>query len=218
LGTVKPELAGVSFQVQVQNFVDPSGTLTKGAYRLRSPRIVTTQTTPSIYVKDIKILLNGVFDSVNNAYSAVDRTVPFIKAGDGRYQTPVLSGDMMVVLKNGLDAPKFTVSFVDIGVRADAPVCINEAGFSNVKTLLTNAGLRCAECHNRDATSAGARTLDCGASTTQMCQMASALIDPYSTLDSPLLLVPARGIFEHPQMTDDQRSNFFNVIRAWVNK
>ena len=215
LSAIKPELNGMSLEIEAQNFINKSAD-TKGMYRFRSPRLVGGKN--SVYLKDIKILLNGTYDVINNAYTTIDRISPFFNLGtSGLSATPVLSGETLLILKDGLANPKVSVSFVDIGAKSDAAACANMSGFaSRVQPLL--ATYNCASCHQSKGVSIGERLFDCTAPAAGQCQVASALIDPQYFMVSPLITFPSQGLYNHPVLTDTQRYDYVKALKTWLNQ
>lgn len=213
LSSIKADLKGYTFQVDVQNYMDQSA-VTRGAYRFRSPRIIGGN--KAIYVKNMKVLLNGKYDVIYNQYSTVDRTFPFLAAAQEN-STPVMSAATIIMMKDGLEKPKISVSFMDIELRNEDMQCRNQAMFiSKVQPLLKSNN--CASCHNSAAKSVGEGTFDCTATAQKLCGMATSLIDPKYTMVSPLIAVPSQGLYQHPQLTEAQRYQYVEAIRSWLNQ
>jgi hypothetical protein len=216
LGSVKPELAGLSLQLEAQNYLDKSGTLTRGAYRFRSPRIVGGA--QSIYVKDLKVLLNGKYDVIYDNYTVVDRVVPFFAIKDQvKSSTPVLSSANVVILKDSLPTQKLGISFVEVDLRSNQASCPNSSVFqAQVQPAFKT--LNCASCHKSDGASVGEKVLDMTAPEDQTCATAAALVDPVYFMTSPLIQVPSQGFMNHPQLTDAQRADYVRILRSWLNR
>lgn len=213
LGSMKPELKGISFQVDIQNYMDKSS-VTRGAYRFRSPRFVGG--TNSIYVKNMKVLLNGRYDVIYNQFSTIDRTFPFLSTNIMN-STPVLSASTIIVMKDELKNPKLSVSFMEIELRKEDMRCENLATFtSKVEPLLKSNN--CASCHNSSGKSVGEGTFDCTVAAQTLCGTASSLIDPKYLMVSPLISIPSQGLYKHPQLTDEQRYEYVAAIRSWLNQ
>jgi hypothetical protein len=131
--------------------------------------------------------------------------------------TPLLSSESVIVLKDGMPSPKVGVSFVDIALTSDAPVCQNLSGFSaKMKPALT--ATNCATCHNSKGTAIGERLLDMNSSNDALCKQASAMVDPDFLLISPLVSIPSKGVFGHPQLSDGDRTTLVQALRDWLNR
>ncbi len=215
LGTIKPELSGMSFQIEAQSYIEKAAN-TRGMYRFRSPRIVGGKN--SVYVKDIKVLVNGRFDVIYNVYTTIDRVVPFFAVKDavGR-AVPVLSSETLLTLKDELPNPKLSISFVEIEPRDEPGECINMDGFkSGVIPLLATGN--CVSCHDGNGKTMGEKVLNCNAEAGKLCQIVSALVDPRYYRVSPFITVPSQGVFNHPALTDAQRYDYVKVVKNWLGK
>jgi hypothetical protein len=213
LGKIKPELTGYTMQVDAQDYL-PKTEVTRGAYRFRSPRVIGG--TGSVEVKDLKVLLNGKYDVIYNQYTGIQRVIPFFDVG-GMPRTPVLSGESIIMLKDSLPVTKVSISFVDINPSSSAPVCLNQDMFEKtLKPVMQTSN--CASCHNSAATTVGEKILDLKASTESVCKVSSALVDPSFWQISPLYSIPNKGLFGHPQLTDDERIAFAQALRTWLNQ
>lgn len=214
LGSIKPELKGISFQIGVQDYLDASPQ-THGAIRFRSPRFVGGG--QSLYVKNIKVMLNGAFTASYNIYTTVDRTVSFFKINDAvKTATPIVSGESLLILKDGKSNPMITVSFEDIHVTTDQPSCANVSGYtSQVKPVLTT--LQCMSCHQAGGGSIAEKTLDFTADDTRQCETVSALLDPHYFMLSAMMKFPSIGLIKHPALTDDQRLQYAKALQTWLS-
>jgi len=81
--TITPELPNAVFRVDIQEF-------DAYTFRLRNPRIVTTGT--AIYVRDLRVAINGTIYASDNAYTTIAQRVPTGTSGT------VLSANPMVML------------------------------------------------------------------------------------------------------------------------
>ncbi len=213
LGTIKEELKGITFQIEGQTFVE-KGPGTRGLYMFRNPRLTGGQ--KGIYLKDLKILLNGRYDVINNEYTPIDRSFPFTKIDGGITATTMLSPASLLVLKDELPNPAVQVSFVDVAVNNDAIPCTNLQAFNNTVVPLLK-DMKCATCHDgRTAASLGERVFNCNMPTEQLCQVSSSLAGGRSLMVSPLVLVPSQGAFNHPMLTEEQRYKYVAALREWL--
>jgi hypothetical protein len=211
LGTIKNTLNGMAFEIDVQDYI-PESAVTYGAYMFRAPRLVGGK--KSIVIKDLKVMLNGRYDIIYNAYTAVNRSIPFFNVGT--MATPILSAEAMMVLKDGLPNPELMISFVAIDPTQDTASCLNSASFKqNMKpAIMTN----CAGCHTNTAATMSERMLDLTAGDDKLCQMASAFIEPSQPMVTPLLDIPAKGLYGHPMLTDQKRMEFVQAYRTWLSQ
>lgn len=213
LSPIDRSLEGISFQFDIQEYI-PTSNVTKGAYRIRSPRFIGGQ--KAIKVKDIKILLNGMYDSVYNAYTFLSKTVPFVRLDESKMVTPVLSGLTLILLKDGLANPKLSVSFMEINIAEEAP-CISKDIFKR-KVIPTLFRMRCDTCHNNEISSTGTRILNMEDEPGVICQSATALVDRDSFYMSPLIAYPTRGHLGHESLGDVETREFIDAVKLWINQ
>jgi hypothetical protein len=67
LASVSPSLAGVKFQIEIQQFDGES-------YRVRNPKLTTAGFT--VEVSDLRMLMNGLLDQTATSYQGLHVTVP----------------------------------------------------------------------------------------------------------------------------------------------
>lgn len=214
LAGAKPELKGITLQIDVQNYMDKSS-ISKGAYRFRSPRLIGGK--EAIYIKDLKILLNGKYDVVYNAYSTINRNFAFFEIPNSISATAVLSAEMIIMLKDSLPLPKISVSFVEISKVKEVLSCENSDLFKTTVLPVLNEA-KCATCHNSKGETLGQKLFDCTAEPTTLCNRASSLVDPFYTQVSPMIVIPSKGLYEHPQLTEEQRYQYVRAIKTWLNR
>lgn len=213
LGTIKSELSGINFEIEGQTFME-KGPGTRGLYLFRNPRLMGGDR--AVYLKDVKILLNGRYDIVNNEYTNVERSVPFVKLSGGVTYTPTLSPGSLLVLKDELASPTLTVSFVEVAADTAAPVCANSEIFNSTVIPLFKE-MKCATCHNgRSSASLGERVFSSNMNSDQLCQVSTSLASGPSLMVSPLVLVPSQGAFNHPVLTEEQRYKYVAALREWL--
>jgi hypothetical protein len=210
LGLANDELKGTVFQIDIQNFSDATET-SAGAYRFHSPRF--TGGKGSLYFKDIKILLNGRYDSIYNAFSIENKKVNFYNA-NGVMATPVVSGLSMIISKDELQPAKLSVSFMEIQPAANDS-CRNAAVFTNeVFPLLTK--MNCATCHNQNGSSLGTQVFNLNRPLNQLCEVSSELANLNFPMSSALISVPTRGLYNHPQLTGESGTEYAKIIKNWL--
>lgn len=93
-------LANVQFSIEIQSF----GT---DAYRVRRPRLITMGL--PITVRDIKVVLNGEYDPLNNAYTNVNTTVPATTS-----QILDNTSVMLILKEGGAGVDKISIGFQHI--------------------------------------------------------------------------------------------------------
>ena len=161
-----PDLKDAVFEIQVQLFTPTVGA-NQGAYRFSKPRVGSP--TANLYIKGIRVMLDGVWDPSTNDYLATEAIVPAdvrmtpaaltttYRAADIPF--PLLSADTMLVLQTTPSAnEKISISFEVLNQAAVQP-CKNLALWvTNVKPIArATTGIQCAGCHggsNGGATSA----------------------------------------------------------------
>ena len=213
LATILAELKGVSFQIDIQDYMAQMGSV-KGAYRVRAPRLVGGKGV--VYLKDVKVLLNGKYDPVYNAYTQLEREVEFVSYSDAQTATPVLSSQAMIILKDGLAQPKLSISFVGLEVRRNTASCATAKFSQMVVPQLQKQ--QCAQCHQPAGKTIGEQIFDVTKKDEQVCKSAVQLTDSRFPRISALIEYPVQGLFGHPQVAETERADFSNAIKAWIAK
>ncbi|MGE0615083.1 MAG: hypothetical protein AB7P04_05555 [Bacteriovoracia bacterium] len=216
LKDVDASFGGALFQVDIQDFVD-AATGVKGAYRLRAPRIVNG--VAPIYVENIKILLNGKYDSIENAYAGVAKNINFWPvAGDRSITTasPVLSGATLILMKDGLANPKLTVSFVRAEAGA-AMACMNLDKFTAKMQPVLNSA-KCVNCHKDGSAAKGTQVFSLNKGTEDLCRVATQLFTDNLPMSSAWVAYPTRGLFGHPKLTEAESLSYIEAVKAWKSK
>lgn len=215
LDAIDQTFKGIKFEVDAQSFIEASDA-TRGAYRFKSPRLVDG--TGAVYVQNIKILLNGKYDVIYNAYTGIDRNVSFVpmNIGGRKSATAVLSGSSLIILKDSLPSAKLSVSFDKINFINESQVnCINLNGFANgVAPMLKT--LACNKCHNSTGTLLGTRIFDLSLEQNNLCRIATALMEPKLFMSSPLVTFPTRGYFNHPQLPVANHAEYTSALKKWI--
>lgn len=216
LDSISAELKGMTFYIDIQNYLNSTESA-KGAFRLRAPRIVGGKN--SIFIKDVKVLINGRFDPIYNEYSGINRVIPFfpVKMEGATSATPILSGQTMIVLKDDIQNPKISISFVAIETKTDVPTCESVDRFKSLVMPLIGT-YNCQSCHQANGDSLGKQIFNAKLSADKLCQVSSALLDPSYVMISPLVTVPLKGLVKHPQLTEAQSYEYVNAVRNWLNK
>ena len=215
LGTVAESLRGVSVQIDIQNFLDPSAS-TKGAYRVRAPRIIG-RAGKSVQLRDLKVLLNGKYDQIYNQFTTIEKTATTFPVGLSGVPgaSPMLSASVMILLKDGLPNPKLSLSFMELQATSEAAACPNEP-FFNAQLKPAFQRYNCASCHNSNGDKVGLRAFNAGAEADPFCRMSGQLVDPKLIMTSPLVKLPVQGQLGHPRMSDAQASEYLNILRRWM--
>lgn len=213
LSPISTEFKDMKLALEIQEYVKPSENV-RGAYRFKSPRIVNGD--GIIYVKDMKVLLNGMYDSVYNAYTIVDKTTTFapVELGLIRSATPAISSSPLIIVKDGLTNPKLQVSFMEIS-KGNKMTCNNDLMFTNVVMPAFNS-LNCTECHNSSLDEYGSQVFDLTKNVDQVCLTATALTEKSFPAASALLALPTKGLFGHPQLGGQERTDYTKVIKDWL--
>lgn len=213
LSAISPDFKNIRIALEIQEYVKPKDNV-RGAYRIKSPRFVNGE--GNIYVKDMKILLNGMYDSIYNAYTIVDKTTTFapVELGLIRSATPVISSSPLIIVKDGLTNPKLQVSFMEIR-KGDKMTCNKDAMFTNVVMPAFNS-LNCIECHNSSLDEFGSQVFDVTKAADQLCLITTALLEKSFPAASALLSFPTKGLFGHPQLGPQERINYTKTIKDWL--
>lgn len=215
LGKSNPDLKGVFIQLDIQDF-QHAGESTPGAYRVKSPRFVGGQ--DAIRFKDIKVLLNGKYDPIYNAFTIENKSSSFVSA-DTRLAasaTPVLSGHSMIILKDTLSNPTMSVSFVEI-TSDKRKNCGAQSEFENqVLPLMKN--LNCATCHNEQGTVAATHLFNLSRPTNELCNISQDLTNPQYPMSSAIISFPTRGLFGHPKISEKDNTIYTQAVKNWLQE
>ena len=210
---VDEKFRGVSFAIDVQEYL-PKSAATKGALRFKSPRFVSEKQV-SLRVKNIKILIDGAYDAVYNAYTTIDKSVSLRKVNTG-YASPVLSGVHQVIMKNVLPRSKLSVSFVELESSQVTAACMNERGFkSKVSPVLND--LKCSECHNNSGKSFGESVLNLNSPESERCEVFSELVNSKNFMSSPAVSIPTRSYGQHPILSENDRLKYVGALKDWLD-
>lgn len=201
LGNIGPLLRNSSFEMEAQLFASPADD-NAGAYRFRKPRIVTP--TRTIILKDVKILSNGRFNPLEDAFRPIDQTVaPGAVPTDASVPTPfpVLSSKAQIVLASG-SQDQIMVSFEDLRNVTTAIQCKALDKFqSDVLPLLEFRN--CYQCHSGGTTSLPG-SLPANAQfamnvpAADLCKAFIQRISRQSFEKSPIATYPALAVNGHP--------------------
>lgn len=213
LDQANPELSGMSIVFNIQNFQDESDD-TKGAYRINSPRLVNGH--GSILLRDIKVLLNGKYDEIYNEFTAVSQISSFIPLKQLAVQsaTPVLSGQNLILLKDGLENPMLSVSFMEIQ-RGSGAVCVHPEKFQSIVLPQFNQ-LNCVSCHSGKANQIGMQVFNLQSSESQICQTATELASAKYMMTSTLVTYPTAGHSNHVAIPDEMKEKYSDAIKSWL--
>ncbi|OQW52127.1 MAG: hypothetical protein A4S09_08945 [Proteobacteria bacterium SG_bin7] len=222
LSPISNEFKDMKLALEIQEYVKTSENV-RGAYRVKYPRIVNGE--GNIYIKDMKVLLNGMYDSIYNTYTIVDKTTTFVPVelvrrrhnefGLIRSATPVISGSPLIIVKDGLANSKLQISFMEIS-RGNKMVCNKNAMFTNI-IMPALKSLSCSECHNSSLDDLGSQVFDLTKNIDQACLTATALTEKSFPSASALLSIPTKGLFGHPQLSDQERTNYTKIIKEWLH-
>jgi hypothetical protein len=202
-------LRGAVFEVEVQKFAD-AGQDAPGAYRFRKPRLASPD--KHLRVENVKLLVNGKFDVLANAYTAIASSVT-AKAipSAGALGQPVLSAKPMIVPEDIAGADKIVVSFEVLQQESAARTCRAQTSFTqNVLPVVT--ARNCRGCHGDAAQVAGQRffmSADNGA----LCNEFLQRVDFNVLMNSPLIDYPLRGANDHARIIP----RLDEVTPAWTD-
>jgi len=213
LKDLEKDLDGVRFQIEVQDFI-PTSPDTKGAYRVRFPRFINGS--GALLVKDIKVLLNGKYDQVANAFTDISKSVPFVPIDVAGVETatPLLSAQAIIILKDGLANPKLSISFVEIQ-KVEQADCFGRNRFKKYMLPIFNR-VRCDTCHNSEGQAIGTRMLNIDDSESDLCKSTSALVNAQYPMTSPLVSFPVKGTSNHKQLSESEQQELIDAVRFWL--
>ncbi len=202
LNEVNNELAGASFVIDIQQYGSSNG------YLIRRPRITfATGTTFSVYVRDIKVVINGVLDPNATTFEVVERIV---SPPGGQFLS---LSTLLTTMDKGIGVDQLAISFAE-AARGSA-TCKALASFTaNVKPLLIS---QCAGCHG------GQTTFRINAADTDdlMCSRALQRVDLARPDFSPLIRLPRHGDIRrdgsrHPTVGGLTDANVTSILN-WID-
>ncbi|HUP56985.1 MAG TPA: hypothetical protein VM598_05985 [Bdellovibrionota bacterium] len=212
--------AGAVFEVMVQSFQ------TDG-YRFKEPRLAAPGGT--LYIKNVKILLNGIYNSVNATYTVIENFVnpagpvpPLLTTAMGY---PVLSSDAMIVSQDlGVAQDRISISF-EILRPATAASCRMLPQFQSAVLPVMNT-YNCYNCHgggpaNLAGNNATARTLfNMTGTDAELCTKALQRTNKNNWMNSMFIRGPLSGDNNHPMTNQGAGqgiiTNRADVIPSWV--
>jgi hypothetical protein len=145
---------GAEFQVEIQQLAIPTST-SAGAYRLRKPRIATTQ--QGLAVEGIHFFVNGKAQDNANGWEHLGAQIAGHEVSGASGSTasfdgaPVLSGREIIALQDQASGDTLSVTFSGIQVIAK-PLCKNLTVFQT-KILPVIQQSTCIGCHQGGAAS-----------------------------------------------------------------
>jgi hypothetical protein len=202
LGTIDASLKGVVFEVGAQHFALPTAA-TKGAYRFREPRIATG--TNPIFVKDVKLAINGNYDVRANTYTTIRQTIePGKMPTDGAAPLPFpsLSPFTLIVLQDKPSGDTLEVAFEHLNTST-AIACKATDKFKPIVDLM---GARdCYGCHGGGpgglpGTDPARQRLSLSGDLATVCRQALQRMDRFNPPGSVFISYPLRGSNEHPRV------------------
>lgn len=216
LGATIPEFAGVRFKIEVERFTD-SNEVNRGSYRFRKPRFIGGQR--AIHVKDLQLFLNGRQLPYGTGFSDIDVVVSPVNADARSSNYPTLSAQTVLLLDDGKAPDKLQVGFGELRfVRSQE--CENLESFTNLVApkLIAN---QCTTCHGGSGSGADPRAQSVfnleGPSVAQ-CKAVAERVHSQGLRHSPLLAVPTRGLFGHPELPESERISYFQALKDWATK
>lgn len=213
LDKVNADLAGMSFQFKIQNFQN-EGDGTKGAYRIRAPRLINGS--GAVKIKDVKILLNGKYDEVYNAYSIIDQTATFVPLTrvQEKSATPVLSSQHLIISKDSLEDKKISVSFMAIEKSAETE-CANLTKFNSTVMPLFQK-MNCISCHSDGAVELPLLVFDMTTPADHLCRVTTELGKQKYKRVSPLINYVSSEHAFHESLPQEEREQFSDAIQSWL--
>jgi len=209
---------GAVLEIQVQQFnVD--------GYRFKEPRLAA----PSgpLYIKNIKVRLNGIYNPVNANYTTVESFVNpngAVPALPNPMPYPTLSSDFLIMgMDKGAAQDKVSLS-IEVLKTAPAVACKFLPKFQS-DVLPIMAKYNCYSCHSGGAAaSAGtnpARQLFAMTGTDdQLCAKALQRTNKSSSINSMFIRGPLNGDNNHPMTNANQGTGIIttrtDVIPSWV--
>ena len=211
LGEAVPELAGTQFSIEVQRFTEPS-VAAKGSYRFRRPRFRGGD--KAIFVRGVQVLLNGRQLPYGDDFRDIAALVSPVNAAAADSVYPVLSAQTMNLLADDTETDRVQIAFTDLRTTA-AGDCAQEDIFTRtvVPQLERN---NCMTCHGAEADPAAVAAFDLRGDPATQCWACKQRLLVQGLRHSPLLAIPTRGQFNHPELSAEQRIAYFQALQAWA--
>lgn len=202
---LSPVLAGASIDLSVVKFDNYS-------YRFFSPRIKSTTAT-AVYIKSMKVLLNGIVPSGSTTYSGIDQVVT-TSTGTG---TSLSTSSMILEMAQGPGTDRVALSF-EVLIYGNGSSLGAQRFNTARQTLQTN----CASCHSSDPTNT--RPVFGGLTTEAEFRAAtwrgSPLIVPGNSASSPLyrVIIGTQTPTMPPGASSASRTTIATPIRTWIDQ
>jgi mono/diheme cytochrome c family protein len=201
LGSASPDFAGSVLEIEVQRFADRVDA-SPGGYRFRKPRLVARDY--SLKIKDLKILINGKYDVLANAYVGIKQSVNAGPTG------AVLSARPMIVIQDQAQGDEALISFEVL--RKAAPVQCNATKLFSESVGKLVEVRNCRECHMAAGT-AGNRMFPMDSDTNQLCADFLQRTDFNRPLSSASIEYAYKGVNGHLKVIPSLRE----VVPIWTN-
>ena len=222
LSAIGTDFKKAVFELEVQKFADASEEST-GALRFRRPRIASP--TKALHVGDIKVLVNGKFDTLANGFMVLDGNIaPLAIPTNAADPLPhaVLTGKTLIVLNDKGATDEISVSFEKLEVTA-APACQALTAFTDkVKPVMV--ARNCFACHgggpaNETGTSPANKRLSMALADSALCAALLQRVDRKIAMNSPLVEYPLKGIPQYPLNAGHARifTGQNEVVPAWLD-
>lgn len=217
LGSINNQLKEIYLQIDIQDHIQPAENLAYKAYRFKSPRIVS-KNSASLKIKNLKVLLNGKYDPVYNAYASIDAEVKLwpVVNNEFKWASTVLSGVHLTLMKDSLTDAKLSVSFDMIEkTNASNKGCANIGAYKTYFKPMVQQ-LKCSECHNSQAKEYGTALLNFDGAEDNQCAVASTLVEGRAFTAMPLLKIPVQNYGKHPQLDEQSRAAYVQAMKSWL--
>ncbi len=211
LSDLGPDFKNSTLSLEVQDFI-PTSSETRGAWRFRAPRV--HQSKGRVHVSDMKVLLNSNWDMSENAFIHIDQSFHSQKVSADSIQTPLLSNQTMILVKDSNPNPKLQISFEKI--EALLPQECPQVDKFEALVLPILKAQNCLECHNANSENKNARTLNLDQSTSELCKNVYDYVDKRFIGESSLISIPARGLYGHPKADAAMTRDLLNNVEAWI--
>lgn len=198
-----PRIAGGSITVTVEPFAGTN-------VRIRNPRL-RAPTSSAVHAKRIILVVNGTYSSEYSPFEAIDRV---IVAGS---EPTLVTNSTTVPIGSGL---KLAIAFGTLETTAAAQtLCKADSLFTIVASMMRS---KCFGCHQGGNTSYGARAVGrfrMPDGNAPLCAESKSRIDESYVQRSPLPLVPANQMNNHPSVsiTAGELNNIYDWETAELN-
>ncbi len=183
-------------------------------YSLRKPRIVASKPDLSLFVRGVRIYLNGQNQRSANQFESIQAAVSPAKLEDGFYNYPVLSSEMLTLTAIDPKSDRLSIGIRKISSTPVQPCIASDVFISEIRPILDLQN--CASCHGVGGSTKAPKPF----MSTDNASLCSALrqyigASPHHT--TPLFDIPLMtNRMDHPKVLTLTRRDVVLPVSHWM--